>query len=174
MSFTEYQLDNLLELYLGEEAGSAVVTSLNRFSDKANLLVKSIERNEANCELEKVLIDCLSAYKIHQKNRNKIIHSYSISLEGSNLSFERPNGNEEVKVSMTQITVEKLNNMVFEIDSLNGAVSFAFMIKAQELGYRVLSGSVKIGGPKSPPMPEHFPDIHKFKVLSLLTKMIKR
>lgn len=161
MSFAEYQIEQLLELYLGEDTARVVIEQLGRNRDKSTLLRGLIDATEKDTQLAEALRVCISAYAIHRENRNKLAHAYSVALEDDGtVRWERASGKATIPIAASEVCLEDLNRMVDQLAKLNGSLAFGFIFKAQELGYGgVLSGTIQIGRPSKPPVPDKFPDI---------------
>ncbi|MGQ2941631.1 MAG: hypothetical protein ACT6Q7_16260 [Blastomonas fulva] len=175
MSFADLQIENLVELYLGEESGRAVIEVLGRNRDKSGLLLSLINANEPDDDLANALRGCLAAYSIHRENRNKLAHAFSITrLDSGQQRWHRASGKIHPPVSGSDIDAVALDEMIKQIDRLNGELSFGFMFKAQELGYEVFAGSVRIGRPTAPPIPDKFKDTDRPAIEASLTRMKMR
>ncbi len=175
MSFADYMIENLVELYLGESTARAVINELGRNRDKSSLLRSLIGGAEADTDLSETLLVCLDAYAIHRENRNKLAHAYSVAtLDDGSHRWERASGKIHPPIAASVIKPDALEIMIDQLEKLNAQLTWAMMYKAQELGYRIFKGSIQIGRPSRPPLPGKFPEIDPLTLEASLTMLQKR
>jgi hypothetical protein len=174
LSMAELHLEYLISLYLGEDAGPIVLEELGRNRDKSQLLRELAKNLELDRRTRDLILNLVRCYAITRDNRNILLHSFHLSESQGNVTLERSTGKASLQIARSEMTMEQMRAFHLEVRGIMNQAMTLFMCKAQQLGFRVLSGSVQLAWPPPLPEPRKWKEIDPPTVAASLSQLRKR
>lgn len=149
MSYAELQIEHLVQLYVGEDAGEIVNRHLGPNRSKNGLLANLVAKMETNDAFAKAIQNTLAAFAVLRENRNMLVHSHVVGTEpDGSLAWERISRNADVPYARAIANLEDLQAMYAEVKMTSASLTVLFMRKAMDLGYAVFSSpTLQLGLP---------------------------
>lgn len=175
-SFAELNINNLVELYIGEESGKLVLSELGANKSKVDFLRKLVLALEKDKPLKASILNSLDVFRILKENRNLLMHSYSLEVdEDGAIIWHRVTQSANLPIAATFASLEDLRQLCKEMKQVSGNLSFQFEKKAQDSGYRIFAGNVMLAGPpEALPLPRKWKDVPPQVLASTLRQLERR